>query len=108
MIGGSGGAGGQDDLWVGSGGARGGALQLRASNAVVLGENSLISMDGGHGGNAAAGGGGGSGGTLIVKAMNITHSGIISAKGGKGGNKTGKADRFSGKKVLYRVRLIDS
>ena len=99
MIGGSGGAGGQDDLWVGSGGAGGGALQLRASNAVVLGENSLISMDGGHGGNAAAGGGGGSGGTLIGKAMNITHSGIISAKGGKGGNKTGEADRFSGKKV---------
>ena len=100
MIGGSGGAGGQGDLWVGSGGAGGGALQLRASNAIIFNENALISMDGGDGGNSnAAGGGGGSGGTLIVKAMNITHSGTISARGGNGGNKTGEADRFSGKKV---------
>ena len=100
MIGGSGGAGGEGDLWVGSGGAGGGALQLRASNAVLFGENALISMDGGDGGNAdTAGGGGGSGGTLIVKALNITHAGTISAKGGKGGNKTGQVDNFSGEKV---------
>ena len=99
MIGGSGGAGGQKDLWVGSGGAGGGALQLRASNAVVLGENARVSMDGGDGGNADAGGGGGSGGTLIVKAMNITHAGTISARGGNGGNKKGEVDSFSGEKV---------
>lgn len=99
MIGGSGGAGGQGDLWVGSGGAGGGALQLKASNAVVLGENARVSMDGGDGGNADAGGGGGSGGTLIVKAMNITHAGTISARGGNGGNKKGEVDSFSGEKV---------
>ena len=90
LYGGSGGGGSQRqsmlDLTTGGGGG-GGALELVASNRLIVGAD--LSLYGGNGGSgtnvSTTGGGGGSGGGVILAADWVTLNGVVDVSGGDGG-----------------------
>lgn len=69
------------------GGSGGGAIEIVATNDIVIGPNATISCNGQEGFTALmTGGGGGSGGAVLLAAGgSIRHQGTISVEGGQGG-----------------------
>jgi hypothetical protein len=84
---GSGGGSGQ----YGSGGTGGGAIALDFAGSCVI--DGILSSDGSPGESSSygGGGGGGSGGSIAAACDSFEGTGVISAKGGRGGN-----DSYSG------------
>eukprot|EP01034_Spumella_vulgaris_P021395 gene21395-27425_t len=96
LFGGSGGCMSSSDLYAinsvlgataGSGGHGGGAIEIVASNDVVIGSYGKLMVRGGVAGSTAeGGGGGGSGGAVLLSSgSTILMEGTIDASGGDGG-----------------------
>ena len=69
------------------GGSGGGAIELIASNDIIIGKRAIINCGGETGSSGLmTAGGGGSGGTVLLSAGGVIHhQGTISANGGNGG-----------------------
>jgi hypothetical protein len=76
---GSGGGGGQNISFGGSGG---GYVSLTVQSPYITTVNGVISANGGNG--SGAGGGGGSGGSIAINTRTLTGTGLITANGGNG------------------------
>lgn len=98
LHGGSGGASGLQELYQltmdnifsrARGGSGGGAIEIIASNDIVVGPRAKLSCDGESGwDNFATAGGGGAGGSILLSAGGaIIVRGKLSARGGSGGNR---------------------
>ena len=100
LLAGSGGSGAHHDS-QGSGGAGGGAIEVKADGTgdVTIGSGVQISVNGGDASSNRVGGAG-SGGAIRVEGRNVTNEGILSAIG-----KQGKHDR-SGAGGGGRIALI--
>ncbi len=96
LLGGSGGCMSSSDLYIinsvlgptaGSGGHGGGAIEILASNDVVIGTYGKLIVRGGVAGSTAeGGGGGGSGGAVLLSSgSTILMEGELDASGGEGG-----------------------
>lgn len=86
--------GGTTPLGANSVGGNGGAaFKLKASIINISGN---ISVDGTDGIGPEFGSGGGSGGSIVMLAKTITHTGSLSANGGKGGDKVGSGNGLGG------------
>jgi uncharacterized delta-60 repeat protein len=113
--GGSGGSGSGRDAGSGFtplGGSGGGGIELGAANRVIISSTGQVLANGsdGRSGNAAifpgTGGGGGGGGNILVHAINITNSGLLSAKGGKGGDGIHTGGGGAGGDILFAYSPI--
>ena len=72
------------------GGGGGGGIELGAVNTVSMLATGQILADGGRGQSIASssianGGGGGAGGGILMHGLNVSQTGLLSAKGGNGG-----------------------
>jgi hypothetical protein len=96
LLGGTGGASGQNatagDPAPAAGGSGGGAIQITTQGVLRIDGVINVGGGGGRGGNASAtagcgnaGGGGGSGGAVLLEAASIEGSGWVTANGGGGG-----------------------
>lgn len=96
LLGGSGGAMRSSQIFeinavlgnnIGKGGHGGGAIELIASNDIIIGNYGKIIMNGGDGEQSSeGGGGGGSGGAILLAAGGVVvNYGMLSVKGGNGG-----------------------
>ncbi|NQU45155.1 hypothetical protein HQ520_17870, partial [bacterium] len=115
--GGSGGAGGNRDLSLGTpyntgGGAGGGAIEISALGTVTIDAGTTISVNGGNGGDylpsSCATGGGGSGGSILLSGDQVINNGSLQVRGGNGGNNGGESagDRGSGGGAGGRIALF--
>mmetsp|Transcript_6677 Transcript_6677/g.15166 ORF Transcript_6677/g.15166 Transcript_6677/m.15166 type:complete len:1894 (+) Transcript_6677:1692-7373(+) len=86
----------------GRGGSGGGAIEIVATNDIIIGSNAVISCDGEQGANGyMSAGGGGSGGTILLAAGGVVQiEGKLSVTGGAGGHKKAnlpnKVESFGG------------
>ena len=104
VVGGSGGAaGGYHPYDVISradtirGGSGGGVIYLSAVNDIVIGSNGALITDGEKGNDGHRAGGGGSGGAIILHASGtVTNYGLLSVRGGNGGDGLGTNFDFYG------------
>lgn len=88
-FGGGGGAGHQNGSLAGAGGAGGGILWMTVNDFIGAGAIASNGARGGDSGSAASSdgaGGGGAGGTVVVRAVTYSHTGLIEAIGGTGGD----------------------
>jgi len=71
------------------GGSGGGALEIVATNDIIIGSNAILSCNGESGADGyMSAGGGGSGGTILLAAGGVVQvDGKLSVAGGDGGNK---------------------
>jgi len=96
LLGGSGGAAGHAEPFVGAtfasprgrGGAGGGAIEIVAANDITVASLGVVAVDGGNGvpGHVSGGGGGSAGSIVLSAGGTVTLHGLLSARGGDGGH----------------------
>jgi hypothetical protein len=102
-----------DDFLAGGGGG-GGGIELGANGAITIHASGKVLADGGDGADgffpavtsdSVGGGGGGAGGGILIHAKSVFQHGLLSAKGGDGGELT---DLIGGGGGGGRILLVHS
>lgn len=86
--------GGVSGTGMSTGGGNGGAAFIVRATVIDIASTGGISADGTEGGDYVYASGGGSGGGVLLEAKKIIISGMVSVKGGKGGDRPGSSTGF--------------